>query len=549
MFIRAKKAKSFTYLQIVENERQEGKVVQRVLLNLGRLDVLQQSGQLDSILLSGIRFSENIAVLDAYKSGEATTTSTKRIGPALLFEKIWRECGIGQSIQRVVTDRRFKFSIERSIFLTVLHRLFAPGSDRAAEKWRRDYAIDGCDKLGLHHLYRAMGWLGHRLADENQKDAMPGMARCIKDEIEEDLFANTRDLFTDLQLVFFDTTSIYFEGLGGVAMGQYGYSKDHRPDLRQIVVGIVLDNTGTPICSEILPGNTTDVKTLVPVAQRLKHRFGIERVCIVADRGMISQETIEQLDKLKWQYILGVRMRRVKEIGEKVLADEHRYHVIHPARQKSSDPSPLKVKEVVYDETRYIVCHNVEQAQKDHHDRQAIVESLREALKQGDKALVGNKGYRRYLTTAKAHFEVDEEKIKDDERFDGMWVLTTNTDLPMDEVALKYKDLWMVEEIFRTMKSTLETRPIYHKCDETITGHVFCSFLALKLRKHLQDRLAARKWKCEWADIITDVNEMINVEVVHRGKSFAIRTETKGVAGKVFQAAGVALPSVIQVKK
>lgn len=187
MFIRAKKAKLFTYLQIVENERQEGKVVQRVLLNLGRLDVLQQSGQLDSILLSGIRFSENIAVLDAYKSGEATTTSTKRIGPALLFEKIWRECGIGQSIQRVVTDRRFKFSIERSIFLTVLHRLFAPGSDRAAEKWRRDYAIDGCDKLGLHHLYRAMGWLGHRLADENQKDAMPGMARCIKDEIEEDL--------------------------------------------------------------------------------------------------------------------------------------------------------------------------------------------------------------------------------------------------------------------------------------------------------------------------------------------------------------------------
>jgi len=125
-------------------------------------------------------------------------------------------------------------------------------------------------------------------------------------------------------------------------------------------------------------------------------------------------------------------------------------------------------------------------------------------------------------------------------------VLTTNTDLPAREVALKYKQLWMVEEVFRSMKSLLDTRPIFHKCDETIRGHVFCSFLALLLRKELEDRLERKEWRLEWADIIRDLDNLMEMEVSIGGKGYVFRGQTPGVAGKVFQACGVAIPPVLR---
>ena len=253
-----------------------------------------------------------------------------------------------------------------------------------------------------------------------------------------------------------------------------------------MIVGVVLDNTGRPICCELWPGNVTDVKTLIPVVDRLKKRFHIGSICIVADRGMISQETIEQLQAQERdvRFILGARLRKVKEVREEVLSRGGRYHEVHPPRQKSKDPSPLKVKEVFVGDRRYIVCHNEEQAAKDRHDREAILAKLEEQLKRGAKSLVGNKGYRKYLRPAqKGAFVIDGQKVKSESRFDGKWVLRTDTDLSPSEVALRYEDLLWVESLFRSLKSILETRPIYHKCDETIRAHVFCSFLALLLMK------------------------------------------------------------------
>ncbi|MDP2834467.1 MAG: IS1634 family transposase, partial [Pseudomonadota bacterium] len=429
---------------------------------------------------------------------------------------------------------------------TVLHRLFAPGSDRAAEKWKDDYAIEGAGGLDLHHLYRAMAWLGEVLPKDRQGGATPFAPRTNKDLIEEALFARRRDLFSDLDIVFFDTTSIYFEGEGGETIGQRGHSKDHRPDLKQMVVGMVLDNEGNPVCSELWPGNTADVKSLVPIVERLKKRFGIGSVSIVADRGMISAETLAEVEKREWNYILGVRMRSSTE-AKAVVARAGRYAEVHPKSDDRNDPSPLKVKEVwVEDARRYVVCLNEAQATKVRHDREAVVASLRDALGKGDKSLVGNKGYRKYLRAGGKQFAVDEAKIEEEARYDGKWVLTTNMDLPASEVALKYKQLWMVEAVFRSMKSLLDTRPIFHKCDETIRGHVFCSFLALLLRKELQDRLARKEWKLEWADVIRDLDNLVEMEVAINGKGYVFRGQTSGVAGKVFQACGVALPPVLR---
>jgi len=546
LFVRTQTNGSRTYLLIVDNHWVDGKVKQRVLLRLGRLDQLLASSRLDSLIHSLGRFSEKLAVLGAHARGNSIATRSARIGPALIFQRLWQACSIDKVLTALLEGRRFGFSVERAIFLTVLHRLFAPGSDRAAEKWQDDYAIEGVGGLELHQIYRAMAWLGEVLPRDQQDGATPFAPRTNKDLIEEALFARRRDLFSDLDIVFFDTTSIYFEGEGGETIGQRGNSKDHRPDLKQMVVGMVLDQNGNPICSELWPGNTADVKTLVPIVERLKGRFGIGSVCIVADRGMISAETLAEVEKREWKYILGVRMRSSKE-AKAVVARAGRYAEVHPKSDDRNDPSPLKVKEVwVEDARRYVVCVNEDQATKDGHDREAVVASLRDALTKGDKSLVGNKGYRKYLRAGGKQFAVDEDKIQEEARYDGKWVLTTNTDLAAREVALKYKQLWMVEEVFRSMKSLLDTRPIFHKRDETIRGHVFCSFLALLLRKELEDRLARKEWKLAWADVIRDLDNLIEMEVAISGKGYVFRGQTSGVAGKVFQACGVALPPAMR---
>ncbi len=555
MFFRVKTVGSNSYVQVVESYRDEGRPRQRVLLTLGSLDELRESGHLDSLLASGSRLSETMLVLTAHQRGDLESTPSRRLGSVLVFERLWEQSGCREVVERLVDGRKFGFSMERAVFFTVLHRLLTSGSDRAAlGTWQEDYEIEGIDSLQLHQLYRAMAFLGEELPEEEQAGATPFSPRCVKDQVEEALYRRHQDLFSGLELVFFDTTSIYFEGEGGETLGQHGHSKDHRPDLKQMVVGMILDGEGHPVCCEMWPGNTTDVTTLTPVVDRLKKRFGIVRVCVVADRGMISQKTLEALEERKLEYILGARMRKQKEVTEAVLTRAGRYHEVTPERRSRKDPSPLKVKEVwVADEKserRYVICRNEEEARKDAHDREAIVTSLREALRRGEKSLVGNKGYHRYLRTKGKAFSVDEDQIEKEARYDGTWVLRTNTAIPTKDVALTYTRFWTVEEMFRSMKSLLTTRPIWHKCDGTIRGHVFCTYLALVLRKALEDRLAAAGIDEEWAKVLADLDRLTYVDVEKDGKQFRIRSTTLGCAGKVLQATGVAVPpTVTQLQK
>jgi transposase len=542
MFARIKKSGQHQYLQIVENHREGSKTIQRVICTIGRMDQLEAKGEIEKLIRSLSRFSENVLLILSKKS--EVDASSKKIGPWLIFGRLWEELGIRKIIEGFLKGRRFEFDVERAIFLTVLHRLFASGSDRSCDKWHQDYRIEGVEDLSLHHLYRAMAFLGSEI--EDQEDKTPFSPRCTKDLIEEVMFNECRDLFTGLDLVFFDTTSIYFEGEGGQSLGEKGHSKDHRPDLNQMVVGAVLDEGGKPICCEMWPGNTADVKTLIPVVDRIRNRFHIGRFCMVADRGMISEETINELDQREIPYILGARMRKLKEIRQEVLPRAGRYREVYPEGKSSKDPAPLKVKEVWVDEHRYILCLNEKQARKEALDRQVIVDALREQLKKNPKALIGNKGYRKYLKLDRDHLRLDQEKIDEEERFDGKWVLRTNTSLTPEQVALKYKELWQVEQVFREVKSVLETRPVFHKCDETIRGHVFCSFLALVLRKELDRRLDQAGHCFEWADIKQDLKSLQEIVIKEQGKSLVVRTECKGTCGKVFQSVGVAIPPTIR---
>lgn len=542
MFARVKKSGAHQYLQVVENRREGKKTIQRVIATIGRMDQIQARGDIETLVRSLSRFSEKVLLVLSGKSD--IRASAKKIGPALVFERLWKELGIRKVIQHHLADRKFEFNVERAIFLTVLHRLFVSGSDRFCDRWHRDYVIQGVEDLTLHHFYRAMAFLGEEL--EDQEGRTPFVPRCLKDRIEEDLFQEDRDLFTGLDVVFFDTTSIYFEGEGGQTLGQLGHSKDHRPDLNQMIVGVVLDTKGHPICCEMWPGNTADVKSLIPVIERIRSRFRIGRFCIVSDRGMISDQTMAFLEKEKIPYILGARMRRVKEIKEEVLSRGGRYREVYPEGINSKDPSPLKVKEVLIDNRRYVVCLNERQARKDAADRQAILEALEAKIKTNPKSLVGNKGYRKYLSLDRDTVSINSQKLREEERFDGKWVLKTNTTLTSEQVALKYKELWQVEQVFRDMKSILDTRPIFHKRDETIRGHVFCSFLSLVLRKELDRRLEKNNHCLEWTDIKQDLKALQEIVLEDNEKTLAVRSECQGTCGKVFQSVGIAIPPTIR---
>jgi len=544
MYARVKKSGPHQYLQIVETYRESKKVRQRVITTLGRMDQLNGKGGVEPLIRSLSRFSEKAMLIFSGKSD--LTANARKIGPAIICERLWQELGIKGIIKEILQERKFGFDVERAVFMTVVHRLFASGSDRACDKWRRDYKISGIDDISLHHLYRAMSFLGEEIPD--RKDATPFYPRCVKDVVEEKMFSSRRDLFSSLDLVFFDTTSLYFEGEGGETLGQKGYNKDHRPDLNQMVVGAVIDDRGKPICCEMWPGNTTDITTVLPVVKRLKHRFRINDFCLVADRGMISEKNMRELESPSTgiNYILGARMRKVNEIKHDVLGRAGRFHEVYPEGFKSNDPAPLKVKEVRLNGKRYIVCLNTKQARRDVADRQSILEDLEQRVKTAPKNMIGNKGYRKYLKITRGSVSIDYEKIKAEERFDGIWVLLTNTSLPAAQVALKYKELWQVEHLFRDLKSILETRPVFHQTNENIIGHVFCSFLALTLRKELDRRLLQAGCNFEWADIKQDLKSLQEIIIEDNGVRLAVHSKSLGVCGKVFQAVGVSIPPTIR---
>jgi len=543
MFFRLKKSGDRGYVQIVENKREGAAVRQTVIANLGRVDDLAASGALASLLASGAKLTDQVLLIDALDQDAegALSVAGKRIGGPLLFGRIWERLGIADVLADLLKERAFEFPVERAAFVAALHRLFVSGSDRDCASWMEDYDIPGAQGLDLHHFYRTMAWLGEELEEKPAGALAP---RCVKDLIEERLFERRRDLFTDLSAVFMDTTSLSFYGEAGETLGEHGYSKDYRPDLKQMILGLIVDGDGRPICTEMWPGNTADVTTLLPVVDRLRQRFSIGRVCVVADRGMISAATIAVLEERKLKYILGARERSDAVVRKIVLENDDPFVPLLIERKRGE--TQLFVKQVKLESVRYVVCRNEKEAEKDRKDREAIVVALDAQLKKGDKALIGNSAYRRYLRKVGAKggrsFEIDAGKLAEEARFDGIFVLRTNAKVTPLQAVLRYRDLLQVEDLFRRTKAIMRTRPIFHSSDAAIRGHVFCSFLALSMQKHLDDLARQAGLVQEWKDLLRDLDRLQQLRIRHRGADWLVRADAAPSVTSLFKYARVALP-------
>ncbi len=535
MFVRVKKIGAYEYLYLVENAREGGRHVQRVIKALGRRDEVEASGLIDGLIASAARHSRRSIVLSSFYRGQLPELHRLSIGPDLVFGRLWAETGCRNALKSLVADRRFSFDVERAVYLTVLHRLMISGSDRHANDWCSRVRVPGAEGLDLDHAYKAMAWLGE----------VDAAGRSTAEAVEEALYRHRQPLFGAVSIAFLDTTTLWFEGAGGESLGQYGHSKDYRGHLKQVVLGIVLDDADRPIASFLMPGNTADVTLLLPVVKRLRERFGIRESCIVADRGMISADTIAALEAEKIEYILGVRERTSREVRAEIIEDDGLAVPLLIPRQKGE--TELSVRETTIAGRRYVICRNAEEAKKDAAARAELVAGLERKLAQGDKALVANKGFRRFLKTPEGDgFVIDRAKVEADARFDGLFVLRTNTKIAALQVVLRYRNLLAVEDAFKTAKALLATRPIFHKTDAGIRGHVFCTFLALVLRKELIDRLAVRRSRLEWQRIVDDLADLSEIDVEQDGRRARLRTAPGPTIDPICRAIGIALPPVFQ---
>jgi len=527
MFVRTKtiraNGRSYQYLHVVENRWENGRTRQRIVGSLGRLDELQEQGDLEQIIRQLVEHCPGVRLLRAEAEGSLAVLSDRVWGPVLVFERLWEELGLKELLKKMAARSRFDFDLERMVFAQVLQRLLDPGSDLGGSKWIGTIHEPSFATLRLRHFYRCLSWLWGK-----------------KQAIEEALYRRGLDLFNqELDLVFFDTTTTYFEGTSLRGWAKLGKSKDHRPDHLQLVVGVVMRRDGFPVCCEIWPGNTSDVKTLKPVVETLRRRFEIRKVVLVCDRGMVSAANLKELDEAGFQYIVGMKMRNLREVRDEVLGRAGRYQLVS---------EKLQVKEVRVEQRRYVICYNPEEAAKDRRDREALLEKLQHKLASGGvKALINNRGYKRYLRVARGGAQLDTAAIRREQRYDGKYVLRTTTKIPAAEVAAAYKQLTWIERLWRELKDTVEVRPIFHwRNRDNIKGHIFTCFLALYLAALLRRKLNDAQAEAQWDELIRDLSALRAVTVELGGEKYLMRSPLEGCAGQVLATVGVKPPPLAQ---
>jgi hypothetical protein len=527
MFVRVKLVKSggrtYRYLQLVENRRDGDRVRQRVVGSLGQLDQLQESGDLERVVRQLVEQCPALRIMQAEAQGDLEVQEDKAWGPVLVFDRVWEELGLKALLPRLASRQKLTFDFERMVFAQVLQRLVAPGSDLAGSKWVQTMHEPTFPKLRLQHFYRSLGLLWQQ-----------------KVKIEDALFQRGLNLFnSELDLVFFDTTSTYFEGTDLEGWAKLGKSKDHRPDHLQLVLSVVMRRDGFPVCCEIWPGNTSDMKTLQPTVEALRKRFRIRKVVFVCDRGMASEENLAAMTAAGYEYIVGVKMRRLTEVRDEVLGRAGRYQDVN---------ENLQVKEVWVEDRRYVICFNPDEAKKDAADREQLVAKLRDKLKGGNaKTLLNNRGYRRFVQVADNSASVDEAEVQADARYDGKYVLRTTTALPADEVAQAYKQLSAIERLWRELKDVVEVRPVFHHLKrDNVKGHIFVCFLALYVAAHLKHKLLEAGLKLPWDDVVRDLCQIRAVTIRVQQDRFLMRSPFKGAAGKVLAAVGIKPPALAE---
>lgn len=536
MFIRKSTAKNKdgslrVYFQLAESYRVDGKPRNRVVCSLGRADDPATQEKIEKMAESLIKASDKLELFELIDNLKAECS--KEYGPFLVFQRLFNELGFRDILAGCFVSTDAEFDIVEALFNMMLNRLTEPSSKRQMTLWEQD--SEGVQEFDLHQYYRALDYMID-----------------FKDEIERSVFFGMRDLFhQELDIVLFDTTSLVYYGDGSdrddkpedEQLLDYGFSKARRSDLKQVVVGVLMSKDGIPLGHEVFSGNTNDVTCFAKIIEQIKNKYQVSKLAVVGDRGMISKSNINELGKNGLSYILGYRMRTI--------GPDDRKKVLSQANLRKLKNSELQYREVDHKGDRLVVCYNEERAEKDRLRREKDIEKLREKLKSAKniKKLISNPNHRKYIeiNEEKTRAKIDEKKVKDDALYDGVFVLTTNTQLSCVQVVERYKDLWQIESAFRQLKSELEVGPIYHHKDRRIRAHIMICFMAFCMKVALYKKLKVffDKESFSMTALLRQLRQLHAIELDVQGKKVKLRTELKEGANQIFRAIGMRPPNRI----
>lgn len=535
--------KTYRYLKLLEAYRNEaGQTRQRVVATLGNIDTLGKDG-VDAIVKSIARFGSNLPTVDDVRS-----RSSQRYGEVLVLRHLWDRLGLGEFLRNHGVRLRGERGLDAVALalLIVLNRSMAPRSKLAITRWHPQIYLPELEgkTIDEFHLYRTMDAVWR-----------------LKPKIEEHLYGRLTDLFgMKLKLVFYDLTSTYFEGEGPETIATFGHSRDHRPDLHQVMLGLAVTDEGIPVVSEVFAGNTADAVTLKGRLVDLKKRFQVEECVVVGDRGVATRGNLQAIAEAGYDYVVGLRKRNLLEVRD-LLAATWKPQEIHD----TADPLTFAFEKAGSSAPRHVLCVNFARAIHDRQSRELLLERTRGELREVQRLFRDGHLPKRkdaliraaqvlMQRHAKKYFELDEhdaqgvsfrtraDAVEMEDRLDGVFVLKTSVPrerMSPAEVVAGYKQLWEVEDAFRTLKSFVRMRPIFHWTERRVRCHLFLSVLAYTLEKVLERELRRAKIPMT-ARRAMELLSPIHVVTNQVGKvTLGCVTEIRAEAKKIIAAVGL----------
>lgn len=555
MFFRIQKKPSGNYLTLAQTYRENGKIKHQHIASLGRVDKLNQNGTLYKLAQKLLQLSNQ---RNHYDISTMEEEDRRLWGPVAVVKAVWKQFKLDNFFQKIVQDKKIQYKLVSCLFLLALDRIMQPQS--RLQSWHNQHKWWELEEVELHQLYRALD-----------------VAAGCKQKLEDHLFQCQKTLFgMRVEVVLYDVTTLFFESVqpdeDEEGLKDFGYSKDGKSGEVQVVFGLLLNSEGRPIGFEAFRGNTYEGHTLEQVVGDLKKRFEIQRVVVVADRGMLSEANLKRLEDLGYEYIVGYRLKSAKKQIQQQALDPEGYQYFGQAPASSSSPSAAQQQESQQNSSscssdpselcRYkqiqleggrklLVVYSPQRAKKEKQDRQRLIDKAQQVIEKGQVKARLSRGTMRYVDISTDQKpQLAQQKIEEDEKWDGYYAILSNTkDLSGPAIWQQYRELWKIEQAFRNFKHHMELRPMFVWTTKRIMGHLTVAFLAYVLQKHILLTLEEQGIHISEQQLRQTLADLQVSTLQIEGETFLLRSKVSSQARSILKTFGVSIPPSLTQKE
>lgn len=525
MYFKITKSKDRHYLKIVQAYREAGKVKHKIIANLGGFDHLAGNSQLIGLgkRLLSIAQADSVSLTDMVEQDRLCYGDT-------VYQKLWNKYDFTDLLTAVCRGKKNKYSLAQIIYLLVIDRLLNPRSKLGCFANQDKYI--NINQVPLHTLYRSL-------------DVMAK----AKHDVEDHIYSKQRNLFNcRVDVVLYDVTTYHFESIRADELKEFGYSKAGKVNEVQVVMGLLVDTEGHPIGYDLFPGNTFDGNTLLSTLSKLKQRYSIRKLVIVADKGINSAENLYNISEAGYQYIVSSRIKNASVSIQNAIFNNRGFKTINKDDEGNVTFKHKTIKEhtFIYKDEQgqshilkdnLIISWSKTRADKDKTERERMIRKAKDMI--DNNTLPDDKrGFKRYIATKgkKKLTGLDEEKIKNDQRWDGLYGIQTNQiDMNNDQIIEAYHQLWKIENAFRLLKTTMRTRPVFHWTPQRIKGHFVVCFIAFVLERAMESKLKRNKINASPQKIKEAINSLEVSKIALGNQQYYLKGKQHKLASEILR--------------